>query len=79
MRVDVSRSSVREGLKKFGRPPESILGTHVNSMMKLGKEKTVSVVRDRAEAFDFDRFTGTPRTPWHTTGCWYLEVVAVRE
>ena len=53
---------LRSHCEKIGRPPESILRTHVNFMMKLGKDESASVVRDRAVAFDFDfdRFTGTP-------------------
>ena len=53
---------LRSHCEKICRPPESSLRTHVNFMMKLGKDESASVVRDRAEAFDFDfdRFTGTP-------------------
>jgi alkanesulfonate monooxygenase SsuD/methylene tetrahydromethanopterin reductase-like flavin-dependent oxidoreductase (luciferase family) len=53
---------LRSHCEKIGRPPESILRTHVNFMMKLGKDESASVVRERAVAFDFDfdRFTGTP-------------------
>jgi alkanesulfonate monooxygenase SsuD/methylene tetrahydromethanopterin reductase-like flavin-dependent oxidoreductase (luciferase family) len=53
---------LRRHCEEMGRPLESILRTHVNFMLKLGKKETTSVVRDRAVAFDFDfdRFVGTP-------------------
>ena len=53
---------LRSHCEEIGRPPDSVLKTHVNFMMKLGEDETASVVRDRAVAFDFDfdRFIGTP-------------------
>ncbi|HSL01544.1 MAG TPA: hypothetical protein VK869_14510 [Rubrobacteraceae bacterium] len=53
---------LRSHCEEIGRPSDSILRTHVNFMIKLGRGETTSVVRDRAVAleFDFDRFIGTP-------------------
>ena len=65
---------LRSHCEKICRPPESILRTHVNFMMKLGKDESASVVRDRAEAFDFDRFTGTPED----AVAYYRALVGVR-
>lgn len=53
---------LRRHCEEIGRPPDSVLRTHVNFMMKLGEGERTSVVRDRAAAFDFDfdRFVGAP-------------------
>jgi alkanesulfonate monooxygenase SsuD/methylene tetrahydromethanopterin reductase-like flavin-dependent oxidoreductase (luciferase family) len=66
---------LRSHCEEIGRPPESILRTHVNFMLKLGKNQSASVVRDRAVAFDFDfdRFTGTPEA----AVAYYRALVAV--
>jgi hypothetical protein len=64
---------LRSYCEEVGRPPDSVLRTHVNFMMKLGENETASVVRDRAVAFDFNRIVGTPENAVaYSTGRWSM-------